>query len=222
MTALKDKIRRIKDILRIMYGQKTLKTAADPLDTLIGTILSQNTTDKNSVPAFKALKAKFGSWDKARRADLREIEKIIRRAGLFRQKAKRIKEALRKVHSAFGMTALYPLKKFEPEDSVLFLKGLKGVGPKTIACVMLFSLRKPYFPVDTHILRISKRLALIDEKTAAEDAHVFFAEAVPPGMMYELHINMIEHGRKTCHARNPECERCLLRRMCLWCKKNKI
>jgi len=213
------KIIRINALLKKMYGPKRMKGAQDPLDTLIKTILSQNTTDKNSIPAFQRLKAKFKTWEIARKARQREIETLIKPAGLFRQKAARIKEALNKIKAVFKRTSLSSLKRSSPEDAVALLTSLKGVGPKTIACVMLFSLKKPYFPVDTHILRVGKRLGLLNEKASAEEAHKIMKDIVPNNMMYEFHINMIEHGRSTCSARSPKCQHCLLRKMCWWYKK---
>jgi endonuclease-3 len=218
MSGFKDKICRVNSLLTAMYGKKAAKASSDPLDTLIKTILSQNTTDKNSIPAFWALKKKFVRWEKARTAKASEIAAIVRPAGLYRQKASNILSALNAIHRAFGKTNLNALKSMRPENAAAFLSALKGVGPKTVACVMLFSLKAPYFPVDTHILRVSKRLRIIKEKVNARDAHEFFKSVTPRDLMYELHINMIEHGRRACRARNPKCEKCNLKKMCLWFK----
>jgi endonuclease-3 len=206
----------ITKLLRAAYGRKIQGSPKQPLDSLIETILSQNTSDKNSIPAFHSLKDKFKTWEAVRTANIPAIERTIRSAGLFRIKAGRIKKVLNTIKDRTGKTDLNLLKKADANDAEEFLSGLDGVGPKTMACVMLFALKKPYFPVDTHILRIGKRLGLLNSSMNAEKAHDIFQDMVPHAMMYELHLNMIEHGRKTCHARNPECGRCPLRKLCRW------
>jgi endonuclease-3 len=212
MTQLKNKLIKINSLLRSTYGPKKAKKLSDPLDTLIATILSQNTTDKNSIPAFNALKKRYPSWKSAGGAKAGEIGKIIKPAGLFRTKSKRIKNILGKT------TNLNFLRKLSAYDAANYLENLKGVGPKTLSCVMLFSLGKPYFPVDTHILRIGKRLGLLSKDADDSVAHDFFAKVVPHNIMYELHLNMIEHGRRTCSARRPKCLDCKLREFCRYYK----
>jgi endonuclease-3 len=218
MPALTKKLKSIRNLLRKTYGAKVPSTLKDPLDSLIETILSQNTSDRNSIPAFLALKKKYRTWDRVRTASAVEIRHVIKPAGLFRIKADRILDILNVINAEQGNTDLNFLKKLSSPIAAEYLSSLKGVGPKTAACVMLFSLGVPYFPVDTHILRVTKRLGLLDRKASAQQAHEYFAEVIPKKMMYELHLNIIEHGRATCHARNPRCAVCNLRPMCVYFK----
>ena len=213
---LQNKIVRINALLRKAYGPKARRSLREPLDTLIETVLSQNTSDTNSHGAFLRLKVKFKSWEAAKRAGAGAIAKEIKSAGLYRIKSKRIHAILEQIHDVCGVTDLSSIKKMGGERAERFLKSFKGIGPKTLSIVMLFSLGLPYFPVDTHVLRVSKRLGLIPEKTNAKIAHDILGRLVPAGLMYEFHINVIEHGRKLCKASRPRCEVCPLRGICRW------
>jgi len=212
----KKDIGRIFHILRKTYGFKIRRVLQDPLDTLIETILSQNTSDRNSRPAFLNLKKRFRSWEAVRRASIPQIMSVIKPAGLYRIKSERIKNILEETRSIHGRPDLKFLKRSKQGEAESFLKGLKGVGPKTLSIVMLFSLGFPYFPVDTHIFRVTKRLGLIPKKMNIEDAHVYLRKAVLPKMMYEFHINLIMHGRSICKAGRPRCEICPLKKLCGW------
>jgi len=186
----------------------------DPLEELILTVLSQNTSDANSHRAFQNLKRAFPKWDRVLRADQRKLAETIRVAGLSEIRAARIKEVLKEIKSRFGSLNLAPLTSMDSTEAYEFLKSLTGVGPKTAACVMLFSLRKPFMPVDTHIHRVSMRLGLIEEKTTTEAAQQFFMKSIPESKLYTFHINMIRHGRTICRARNPLCPSCVLSSRC--------
>jgi len=181
---------------------------------LVRTILSQNTNDRNSGAGFRRLKRAFPDWAAAARAGPRAMASAIRVSGLANVKSERIARILRRVRADAGCYSLEFLGREEPERAVAYLLSLPGVGPKTAACVMLFSFGKPVFPVDTHILRISRRLGLVDGRAGAVRAQETLQAVVPPDLVYPLHLMLIRHGRETCHARNPECPRCVLLMIC--------
>ncbi len=224
-----EKIRKISALLRKAYGRPSAFRKDDPVDVLIRTILSQNTTDKNSVPAFYALKRHFVSWDKVRVARSTEIVRIIRHAGLAKIKAERIKGVLKEIRERGagkgeekgkeGKISLGHLAKMDTEDALEYLESLKGVGPKTAACVLLFAFGKPVMPVDTHIFRVAKRLGLIGRKTGIEEAHEILTNIVPKHLIYEFHLGIIEHGRRTCKAQTPQCGVCCVYGLCRFKKK---
>ena len=186
----------------------------DPLDSLIGTVLSQNTTDANSGPAFERLKAKFRAWESVARAKPAQIAAPIRSGGLAEIKAARIKRILQQIERDRGRLDLNFLDKLPLSEARQYLTDLPGVGPKTAACVLLFSLGKPAFPVDTHVLRVSKRLGLIPANTTMERAHDILGELLKPGQMLPLHLGLVRHGRQVCAARRPRCSICLLAELC--------
>ena len=213
------KIRKILAILNTAYGRPEPFAKDDPIDVLIRTILSQNTTDKNSLKAFAQLKAAFKSWDKVLAADTRKIASLIKHAGLANIKAARIKGVLAEIKRREDRITLSFLNIFTLKDALEYLESLKGVGPKTAACVLLFSFGKPVMPVDTHIFRVTKRLGLIDEKTGIEEAHEVLTKIVPKHLIYEFHLGIIEHGRKTCKAQTPRCGVCVVYGLCRFSKK---
>jgi endonuclease-3 len=198
------------------YGSPTWRKALPPLDELISTILSQNTNDLNRDRAFQNLKYCFPTWESVRDAPTEEVIEAIRSAGLANQKGPRIQALLRAITEERGDLDLTFLKETQPEDVKTWLMQFKGVGPKTAAIVMQFSLDMPAFPVDTHIYRLSGRLALRDSKANAEATHDILADLFPPDSYYAVHLNLIRHGREVCHARNPACERCVLQDLCAY------
>lgn len=185
-----------------------------PLDSLIATVLSQNTTDANSGRAFRHLKARFPDWQEAAKARTRQIAAAIRSGGLADIKAARIKRILGRIEKDRGRLDLSFLQHLTIEQARSYLVGLPGVGPKTAACVLLFSLDKPVFPVDTHVLRVSKRLGLIPPKTTMERAHDIFAALVRPKQTLPLHLGLVRHGRQVCLARRPRCPICTISDLC--------
>jgi len=207
-------VSRIVRLLRKEYGVPPERNAADPLDVLVRTILSQNTSDINSDRAFDELKKRFEDWNSVRLASRLQIEAAIRGGGLAKTKAQRIKEILSQIYNLYGRISLEPVCDMDPSEASSFLSAFKGVGPKTVNCVLLFGCGMDAFPVDTHILRISKRLGLIPQSTGLGLAHRLWAEFLPQGLAYSLHLNLIEHGRRTCRARNPQCFTCCLRHYC--------
>ena len=200
--------------LRGSYGRPMHALERDPLDSLIGTVLSQNTTDANSGQAFDQLKDHFPNWESVARARASQIAAAIRSGGLGQIKAGRIKRILAQIEQDRGRLDLSFLRRLSLERAREYLLGLPGVGPKTAACVLLFSLKRPAFPVDTHVLRVSKRLGLIPPSTTMERAHAIFAELLRPSQMLPLHLGLIRHGREVCVARRPRCSACVLFELC--------
>jgi endonuclease-3 len=207
-------IRIISTKLEKVYGKKRWRVHSDPLSELIATILSQNTSDHNSHQAYSNLRSKFKTWDLVRKAGVRRIADAIRSGGLADVKAKRIKDILHQIHRENGSLNLTLLKKWRTEKVKEYLKRFKGVGEKTIACVLLFSLKRPSMPVDTHVLRVSRRLGLVPEKADAERAEGLLEQLVPENVMYQFHLNLISHGRQICQAANPRCKECVLLENC--------
>ncbi len=221
----KDLEKRIKSLslkLERTYGKKRWKIHADPLSELIATILSQNTSDHNSHKAFSNLRSEFKTWDKVRKARVRKIADTIRSGGLADVKAKRIKDILNQIYEENRNLDLSFLKRWRTEKIKAYLRKFKGVGEKTIACVLLFSLKRPAMPVDTHVLRVSKRLGLVQRKTDAQKAKTILEELVPENLVYQFHLNLIEHGRNICKATNPRCASCVLLENCDYRKKSLV
>ncbi|MEK6323500.1 MAG: endonuclease III [Acidobacteriota bacterium] len=196
--------------LEAVYGAPRPERGLDPLDVLIETILSQSTTNANSNRAFASLKQRFPTWDAARRARVSSIETAIRSGGLARQKSVRIKQLLTEIHKRRGSLDLSFLESAPLEEAKQFLASFKGVGPKTVACTLLFACNRAVFPIDTHIFRIAGRLGLISERCSDEEAHSLMGAMIPRKRYYEVHINLIRHGRKVCRPRDPLCEQCCL------------
>jgi len=196
------------------YGIPKWRNPLPPLDELVSTILSQNTNDLNRDVAFNALKAKFPAWEMVRDAPLRQVKAAIRTAGLANQKAPRIQAALRSITKARGELSLDFLRKLSTNEAKAWLTQFKGVGPKTAAIVLQFSLDKPAFPVDTHIYRVTGRLGLRPAKMNVEKAHDYFEGLFPPDSYYAAHLNIIRLGREICAARKPKCPDCPLKDLC--------
>ncbi len=196
------------------FGYPTWRNPLPPLDELVSTILSQNTNDTNRDRAFEALRERFPSWEMVRDADERDVVDAIRPAGLANQKGPRIQRVLREVTDQRGSLELGFLHHLPPEQARDWLMQFKGVGPKTAAIVLLFSLEKPAFPVDTHIYRVSGRLGLRPEKMNPEQTHHHLGSLLPPETYYAAHLNIIRLGREVCQARTPNCSICPLQELC--------
>ncbi len=209
-------VKRITHLLERRYGVPRRERTRDPLDTLIQTILSQNTNDRNRDRAYQALKIRFPRWEDILRSDVRSLIQAIRPGGLAEQKANRIREILRWIKEHYGGLSLLVLKGMDSEAIKEIFGNLKGVGPKTVHCLLLFGLGREAFPVDTHILRVGKRLGFIPAKMSAEKSHVWMAPLVPRGKSHSLHINLIRLGRSFCRANNPRCSDCFLKKECLY------
>lgn len=200
--------------LEAVYGVPSPYEGLDPLDELIATILSQSTSDINSERAFESLKKRFPTWEQARRARPATIAEAIKAGGLANVKAVVIKNILNEIKARCGALELSFLRTLPTAEALAFLTSLKGVGPKTARCVLLFACHQPVFPMDTHIFRIARRLELIPLKCTDEQAHQRLAPLIPPHKHLSLHINLIRHGRSICHPRDPQCHRCCLLDYC--------
>lgn len=203
------KTRRVLELLERHYGVLQQRRRQSPLDVLIQTILSQNTSDVNSGRAFSSLVQGFGSWDQVASAPVDEIAAAIRSGGLYRVKAARIKHILTAIREQTGVTDLEFLGALSLAEATQYLLGLPGVGRKTASCVLLFALGKPSLPVDTHVHRVASRLRLIGGRVSVEKAHSMLGGMLPADKVYEFHLHMIEHGRRVCHARQPRCAACI-------------
>ena len=216
------KIERVYALLVAMYGIPPWEPDGDALGGLIATVLSQHTSDTNSARAYAALVARYPRWEDVRDAPEDDVAVAIRVGGLARLKAERIQAILRAVtarrepENEGDALSLRLGDDLTIEQAMEYLQTFPGVGPKTAACVLLFSLGKAAFPVDTHVLRVTKRLGLIGARTSADQAHTALAAQIPPLWRHTMHIDLIRHGRELCHARQPKCQRCDLRPECLY------
>lgn len=204
----------VHQLLSQEYGEREWRPRLDPLSELIFTILSQNTSDVNRDRAWRRLKERFSTWESVLAADAAVIAEAIRPGGLADIKAPRIQEALRAIKRERGELTVDFLAEMEVDQARRWLTSLNGVGPKTAAIVLLFSLGKPAFPVDTHVHRVSRRLGLIGPKTSREQAHQVLEELLPPEIYYTFHLNLIAHGREVCKSQQPRCETCVLHEHC--------
>ena len=196
------------------YGDPSWINSLPILDELISTILSQNTNDNNRDRAFTKLKRIFSSWEDVRDADEISVIEAIRSAGLANQKGPRIQKILRDITEERNSLDLDFLREKSTDDAMEWLTEFNGVGPKTASIVVLFSLGKPAFPVDTHIQRVSGRIGLRPEKMNIEQSHRYLGELFPPETYKAVHLNIIRVGRDVCHPRKPECEKCTLWSLC--------
>lgn len=202
------------------YGYPEWRNPLPALDELVSTILSQNTNDVNRDVAFDALKAHFSTWEAVRDAAEETVIQAIRPAGLANQKGPRIQNVLRQITEIRGELDISFLKDLTPTEATAWLVQFKGVGPKTAAIVLQFSLDLPAFPVDTHIYRITGRLGLRPQKISADQAHPHMESILPPETYYPAHLNIIRLGREICNARKPKCEQCPLSDLCDYFAKN--
>ena len=212
-------VQQICALLESVYERPECDPEYGPLDELILTILSQTTSAINYNRAFANLKQKFASWEDLRLADIGEVEDAIRVGGLAKIKSQRIRRVLDDLHTRRGELSLNFLADMPDEDARAFLMSFDGVGIKTASCVLMFSLRRPVFPVDTHVHRISQHLALIDSSVNAEAAHGILQAIIDDKDVYSLHVNLVTHGRRVCKARNPACDDCVLLSVCPWGQK---
>jgi endonuclease-3 len=216
---LKAKAKKIHEHLIEVYGDPEWRPHLDPISEVVSTIISQNTSDVNRDRAYDRLQERFDSWEAVRDAPVQTIEEAIRPAGLSQQKAPRIKGALEFITQERGELNLAFLKDMPVDAAKDWLTQIKGIGPKTAAIILLFSLNMPAFPVDTHIHRVTQRLGLIGPKVSAEKAHDILEDLIPADAYLDFHLNLIRHGREICHARNPQCEICPLQTMCDYYQK---
>ncbi len=196
------------------YGTLEWRSHGEPLGALVMTILSQHTSDKNSERAYDNLRDAYPTWDGVREAPVGDIADTIRSGGLADAKAPRIKNVLGAIHADTGATHLEFLREMPTDEARAYLLGFHGVGPKTMACVLMFSLGRPVLPVDTHVFRVSHRLGLIPKRIGEAKAHDALEKLLKPERVYPFHVHMIRHGRRVCVARGPRCSLCVLADQC--------
>ena len=207
------RVRALRDRLRLVYGRPSAPPHRQPLDELILTVLSQSTNDRNRDVAYLRLRARFGSWAEVRDAQNADVEAAIRPGGISKVKSARIQAILRELDDP---PSLDHLGAMDVADARAELVALPGVGRKTAACVLLFAYGMADVPVDTHVSRVGTRLALFRPGAPFEELHDDMLAITPRGQELEFHVNLLRHGRRTCHAQRPECPVCDLRRMCPW------
>jgi endonuclease-3 len=201
-------INRVHQALLKRHGIPAPKKYPRVLDALVETILSQNTGDRNSHRAYLSLKKKFPDWPAAAAVRPQAIEAAIRTGGLARIKSLRISKLLKLIAQEQGRVSLEYLKQLSPEKAYCKLLSYDGVGPKTAACTLLFGAGMPFFPVDTHVYRICQRLGWAAPKESAESFQERIGPLIPPEQVFNLHVNLITHGRLICHPSRPDCEHC--------------
>jgi endonuclease III len=204
-------VRALRVRLREMYGVPVMAPHGDPLGELVLTVLSQSTNDRNRDVAFLRLRDRFPAWEAVRDAPVEEIEEAIRPGGISKVKSVRIQEILAAVGDPLDLSWMRDAPVGESQE---YLVGLPGVGRKTAACVLLFAFGMPDVPVDTHVSRVGTRLGLFRPGAPFEELHDEMLDLTPRGQELELHVNLLRHGRRTCHSQRPACGECALRRMC--------
>ncbi|MQA86438.1 MAG: endonuclease III [Streptosporangiales bacterium] len=207
-------MRAVARRLRHEQGPFRAKPRLSPLDELIVTVLSQHTSDANTDRAFARLKQRFPSWEEVLHAPTEEVADAIRPGGLAAQKAPRIQRILAAIENREGVLDLARLDELEDAEVEDYLTSLPGVGPKTAACVLVFSLGRAAFPVDTHVHRLVRRLGWAPEGATAEQVHRVVGPRVPADIRYDLHMALITHGRQVCRAQQPRCGGCVLVDLC--------
>ncbi len=210
-------VEAIRDRLRLVYGIPVLRPHGDGLAELILTVLSQSTNDRNRDVAYFALRERFPTWEAVRDAPVDEVEQAIRRGGISKVKSARIKQILAAVTDSApepGALSIDWLRDVSVPDAQAYLCSLPGVGRKTAACVLLFAYGMRDVPVDTHVSRVGLRLGLFRDGAPFVELHDTMLALTPPGQEWELHLNLLRHGRRTCHARRPQCGACALSGMC--------
>jgi endonuclease III len=209
-------ITAVQRLLRASQGPFVAKPRLPVLDEVVATVLSQHTSDRNSERAFAQLKAAFPDWEQVARATQAELADVIRCGGIADQKARRIQQILATIRAREGRIDLSRLHDLDDAAVEEYLTSLPGVGPKTAACVLVFSMGRAAFPVDTHVYRIAARLGWIPPGITEAKAHSILGSAVPPDIRYDLHIALIAHGRTVCKAQRPRCGECVLRDQCAY------
>ncbi|MCA1631292.1 MAG: endonuclease III [Acidobacteria bacterium] len=215
-TAAEEKpLKYIVQNLERAYGVPENRWAgSDPLDMLVSVILSQATSDTNSRRTFAELKRRYPTWDGVLRARESSVAAAIKAGGLANQKARVIKNLLKEIKARHGSLDLSFVAGMSNEDAARYLSQFRGIGPKTVACTLLFACGKEVFPLDTHIFRVLRRVGLVPAKCSDARAHEMLNRIVPAGKFYSFHVNLIRHGRKICRPREPLCGRCPIVEYC--------
>lgn len=220
MNDLQKRAIKIHKTLLQAFGEPIWRNPLPAVDELVSTILSQNTNDVNRDRAFELLRAKFPTWEQVRDAQESDVINAIRPAGLANQKGPRMQQVLRSITQERGSLDLGFLAEMPLEEARSWLMKFNGVGPKTAAIVLCFSLGRPAFPVDTHVYRVTGRIGLRPEKMTVEQAHPHLESVFPPAAYYAAHLNIIRLGREVCNARKPLCANCPVVKLCDYKDKN--
>lgn len=207
-------LREANGLLEARYGTPRLGNKRHPVSELVFIILSARTRGRHHEKTYRDLRQRFRSWEAVRDAPLRDIERVIRDAGLSRVKARQIKTLLRRLTTDFGSLSPGSLRKMDTDALEAYLAGLPGVGLKTARCVMMYALDRPVFPVDTHCMRLFVNLGLMDGRMRFEYAQDILQDAVPVEIRKTLHVNAVAHGRETCVPRLERCDRCVIAHLC--------
>jgi endonuclease III len=211
VSAAPRRVRAIRARLAEVYGVPVMEPHGHPIAELVLTVLSQSTNDRNRDVAYLRLRDRFETWEAVRDAPNAEVEEAIRPGGISKVKSVRIQEILRAIGDPLDLDWMEHAPVAQSRD---FLVALPGVGRKTAACVLLFAFGLREVPVDTHVSRVGGRLGILPAKGPFEKLHDELLRISPPGSELELHVNLLRHGRRTCHAQRPACSGCELRRMC--------
>ncbi len=214
LPSLEQRALQIHQVLLDAFGEPTWRNPLPAIDELVSTILSQNTNDINRDRAFDALRAHFPTWEAVRDAPVDAVIAAIRPAGLANQKGPRIQQVLRSITAERGSLDISFLAELPTEAARAWLTKFNGVGPKTAAIVLCFSLGKPALPVDTHVYRVTGRIGLRPAQMTVEQAHPYLESILPPASYYAAHLNFIRLGREICHARQPGCASCPIYALC--------
>jgi len=212
--ALRSKALAIHQRLITAYGTPTWHSGDDPVSQIVNTILSQSTTDVNRDRAYCRLRERFPTWEAVRQAPTAEVQEAIRPAGLSAQRAPRIQAALDTIAGERGELSLDFLRELPVAEAKAWLTHIKGIGPKTAAIVLLFSLGMPAFPVDTHVQRVCRRLGLAPANARAPKIEELIEGLMPAESYYAFHLNLIAHGRRICKSQRPLCPICPLLDLC--------
>ncbi|TXT56426.1 MAG: Ultraviolet N-glycosylase/AP lyase [Candidatus Thorarchaeota archaeon] len=204
----------ICDLLIANYGETVSSRKRPPLDELIYTILSQNTTDENAEIAYQNLLVEYPTWEQVLNAPDKKLQELIFPSGFYKVKTRRIKRTLKEIKRRVGALDLSILQDMEVEEAKEWLTSLHGVGQKTAAIVLLFCFRKPVVPVDTHVHRVTKRLGIVPQDYSHDSAQIFLEKILPRYCVYSLNHNLVKHGREICKAREPQCDQCFLSHLC--------
>lgn len=214
LSTLRRKSHHIAVKLHRTYGSPNHSNKQDPVDELIFIVLSQMTTHKALVRVYNSLKSEYDDWQDLPVTSIPKLKRLIRNAGLADRRAAQIKSIAVKIEKEFGSVSLESLRLWSDREVERFLISLPGVGVKTAKCVMLFSLGRKVLPVDTHVMRVARRLGLV-----SSDDHSHLEEIVAPKDRYSFHVNMVAHGRTTCRAVRPRCVDCCLQAICSYCRE---
>ena len=202
-----------------LYAPVGFKPGGDPLGQLIQTILSQNTSDINSERAYRSLRRRFPTWQAVMTAPTHRVADSIRSGGLANIKAPRIQQSLRLIRKQEGRLSLARLRRMSNSEGMAYLSNMHGIGAKTAACVLLFSLGRPVMPVDTHVHRVTRRLGWAPEKARPEQVGPLLEHLIPPRLVLSMHIYLVRHGRRICKAQRPLCAECPLATQCAFARK---